>query len=178
MTEYRRPHTPGATWFFTLTLVARRGNTLLVDHIANLREAVQHVKARHPFRIDAMVVLPEHLHAIWTLPSGDDDIGMRWGLIKSRFSRALPADEYRRASRIARGERGIWQRRFWEHQIRDEADLTAHIDYIHYNPVKHGWVERVIDWPHSTFHQHVERGWYQADWGSPPADGTPLYTGE
>ena len=102
-----------------------------------------------------MVVLPEHLHAIWPLPPGDKDIDLRWGLVESRFSRAIPAGEYRRESRVSRGERGIWQRRFWAHQIRDEADLAAHIDY---NPVKHGWVTRIRDWPHSTFHRYVENG--------------------
>ena len=96
-------------------------------------------------------------------------------LIKSGFSRALPKTEHRRISRISRGERGIWQRRFWEHQIRDDADMTAHIDYIHYNPVKHGWAKRVADWPHSTFHRYVEKGWYGVDWGStPPQEPTHI----
>ena len=175
MTQYRRPHTPGATWFFTVNLAQRRGNTLLVDHVDHLRESLRRVKQQHPFRIDAMVVLPEHLHAIWTLPPGDHAIGIRWGLIKSGFSRALPKTEHRRISRISRGERGIWQRRFWEHQIRDDADMTAHIDYIHYNPVKHGWAKRVADWPHSTFHRYVEKGWFGIDWGStPPQEPTHI----
>ena len=177
MTEYRRPHTPGATWFFTVNLAQRKANSLLVDRIDDLREAIREVKQEHAFRIDAMVVLPEHLHAIWTLPPDDHEFGVRWGLIKARFSRNLTVDELRRPSRVARGERGIWQRRFWEHQIRDEADLAAHIDYIHYNPVKHGWVKRVSEWPFSTFHRYVEKGWYGPDWGSrPPA--TPVFAGE
>ncbi len=177
MTEYRRLHTPGATWFFTVNLLQRHGTSLLVDRFDDLRQAIRHVKARWPFRMDAMVVLPEHLHAIWTLPPDDKDFGVRWGLIKSRFSRAIPTGEWVRDSRISRGERGIWQRRFWEHQIRDEADLAAHLDYIHYNPVKHGLVARVRDWPHSTFHRYVEQGWYGIDWGSPPTEGL-VYTGE
>ncbi|MEZ5468290.1 MAG: transposase [Lysobacterales bacterium] len=125
----------GATWFFTVNLLQRRANSLLVDRIDDLRNSIRHVKATWPLRIDAMVVLPEHLHAIWTLPPGDKSLGLRWGLIKSRFSRAIPTGEFLRESRVPRGERGIWQRRFWEHQIRDEADLAAQIDYIHYNPV-------------------------------------------
>jgi putative transposase len=168
MTEYRRPHTPGATWFFTVTLAQRKGNRLLVDRIEDLREAIRTVKRNRGFHIDAMVVLPEHLHAIWTMPPGEHDIGVCWGLIKANFSRTVPVGEFRRASRIARGERGVWQRRFWEQQIRDEADFTAHIDYIHYNPVKHGWVNKVADWPYSSFHRYVDKGWYGADWGSTP----------
>ncbi len=165
MTEYRRPNTPGATWFFTVNLAERHGNRLLVDHIDALRAAFSLVKSRHPFRIDAMVVLPEHLHALWTLPADDCNFGLRWGLIKAAFSRSIPAGERRGNSRILRGERGIWQRRFWEHQIRDDRDFATHADYLHYNPVKHGLVARVVDWPHSTFHRFVERGVYSRDWG-------------
>jgi putative transposase len=151
-----------------VTLAQRKGNRLLVDRIEDLREAIRTVKRNRGFHIDAMVVLPEHLHAIWTMPPGEHDIGVCWGLIKANFSRTVPVGEFRRASRIARGERGVWQRRFWEHQIRDEADFTAHIDYIHYNPVKHGWVNKVADWPYSSFHRYVDKGWYGADWGSTP----------
>ena len=165
MTEYRRANTPGATYFFTVNLAERHGNRLLVDRIAALRAAFSLVKSRHPFRIDAMVVLPEHLHALWTLPADDCNFGLRWGLIKAAFSRCIPAGERRGNSRILRGERGIWQRRFWEHQIRDDRDFAAHADYLHYNPVKHGLVARVVDWPHSTFHRFVERGVYSRDWG-------------
>ena len=165
MTEYRRANTPRATYFFTVNLAQRHGNRLLVDHIAALRAAFSLVKSRHPFRIDAMVVLPEHLHALWTLPADDCNFGFRWGLIKAAFSRCIPAGERRGNSRILRGERGIWQRRFWEHQIRDDRDFVAHADYLHYNPVKHGLVARTVDWPHSTFHRFVERGVYSRDWG-------------
>jgi putative transposase len=165
MTEYRRANTPGATYFFTVNLAERRGNYLLVDRIDALRSALSLVKSLHPFRIDAMVVLPEHLHALWTLPPGDSNFGLRWGLIKAAFSRCIPAGERRRNSRVLRGERGIWQRRFWEHQIRDDQDFAAHADCLHYNPVKHDLATRAVDWPHSTFHRFVERGVYSRDWG-------------
>jgi putative transposase len=152
MTEYRRANIPGASWFFTVNLAERHGNCLLFDHIDLLRRVFREVKHRHPFAIEAMVVLPEHLHCIWTLPGGDADYKMRWALIKAGFSRQLPAGERRSESRLKRGERGIWQRRYWEHAIRDDRDFAGHVDYIHWNPIKHGWVERVGDWPHSSFH--------------------------
>ena len=126
------------------------------------------VKTKHPFEIDAIMVLPEHLHCIWTLPPGDADFKTRWGLIKAGFSRDFPKGERRSASRIKRGERGIWQRRFWEHLIRDDENYQRHVDYIHWNPVKHGWVSQVKDWPHSSFHAYVRRYCYAKDWGSEP----------
>jgi len=164
MTDYRRLHIPGASWFFTVNLAERRGNGLLVERIADLRQAFAVVKARHPFRLEAWVVLPDHLHCIWTLPPGDMDFSSRWGLIKAGFSRTVDQGERVSASRARRGERGLWQRRFWEHGLRDEQDFLRHVDYIHRNPVKHGWVRQVRDWPHSSFHVYVERGWYEADW--------------
>jgi putative transposase len=164
MTEYRRACIPGATWLFAVNLAERHGKSLLVDHIDLLRRVFRNVKDRHPFAIDAVVVLPEHLHCIWTLPAGDCDYKTRWALIKAGFSRQLPAGERRSASRVQRGERGIWQRRFWEHVIRDDRDFERHVDYIHWNPVKHGWVKRVCDWPHSSFHAYVRRGVYPEDW--------------
>lgn len=119
-----------------------------------------------------MVVLPEHLHCLWRLPPGDADFSTRWKKIKAAFSRAQPKTELRSASRAAKGERGIWQRRFWEHAVRDEADWRRHVDYIHFNPVKHGHVPRVADWPYSTFHDYVRRGLYPVDWGGGvPEDG-------
>jgi putative transposase len=117
-----------------------------------------------PFTLDAIVVLPEHLHAIWTLPHGDADFPTRWRLIKSHFSRALPPHERRSASRLAKGERGIWQRRYWEHALRDETDFERHANYIHFNPVKHGHVDQVIDWAFSSFHREVRLGIYAPDW--------------
>jgi putative transposase len=134
MSNYRRAFVPGGCWFFTVNLLERR-KTLLVDHIATLREAVAITRQGHFFTIDAFVVLPEHLHTIWKLPPGDCDFSTRWRLIKSRFARALPKRERLGAVRVARNERGIWQRRFWEHLIRDEAD-----EYCYINPLKHGLV--------------------------------------
>jgi putative transposase len=124
------------------------------------------VRAAHPFDIAAMVVLPEHLHTIWTLPAGDTDYSTRWALIKAGFSRALPKDERISPSRRNKGERGIWQRRYWEHQIRDERDFAQHVDYIHYNPVKHGHAQAPRDWAFSSFHHFVRAGILSADWGT------------
>jgi putative transposase len=123
------------------------------------------VIAAHPFAIPAMVVLPEHLHTIWRLPKDDADYPTRWALIKVGFSRQLPKVEPISASRRTKRERGIWQRRYWEHQIRDDADLARHVDYIHFKPVKHGLVSRPADWPHSTLHRYIERGMASPDWG-------------
>lgn len=164
MTSYRRACYPGATWFFTVNLADRRSR-LLVERIDALRDAFRRVREAHPFHVDAIVVLTDHLHAVWTLPESDADFAMRWRLIKTRFSRAMPIGEAVSVSRAAKRERGIWQRRYWEHRIRDEDDLRSHVDYMHYNPVKHGHVERVADWPHSSFHRFVERRWLPRDWG-------------
>lgn len=163
MTQYRRNFVSGGSFFFTVNLADRR-LCLLADHVEFLRDAFRYVMARHPFTMDAIVVLPEHLHAIWTLPEGDADYSTRWRLIKSRFARALPATESRSASRIAKQERGIWQRRFWEHTLRDETDFERHADYIHFNPVKHGHCARVADWPYSSFQRFVRLGVYAEDW--------------
>jgi len=136
--RYRRADAAGGTTFFTINLTERRSD-LLVRHIHDLRATMKTLKDAHPFAILAMVVLPEHLHAIWRLPPDDADYPLRWSLIKAGFSQRLAKGEYIRASRQAQRERGIWQRRYWEHQIRNEIDLARHVDYIHYNPVKHGW---------------------------------------
>ncbi len=163
MTNYRRSLAPGSTYFFTVNLLDRRSD-LLVRHIGLLRESFHAVMTAHPFAIDAMVVLPEHLHALWTLPPDDADYALRWRLIKTRFSRELPTTEARSDSRIAKHERGIWQRRYWEHQIRDENDLQRHVDYTHINPVKHGHVKRASDWPHSSIHRYIKSGDLPPDW--------------
>lgn len=168
VTAYRRIRTTGATWFFTVNLADRQNNRLLVEHIDALREVIRNVKAAHPFVIDAMVILPDHMHCIWTLPQGDADYSTRRALVKAGFSRGVQAGERRSASRQKRGERGISQRRFWEHMIRDDEDYHRHVDYIHWNPVKHGWVDRVSDWEHSSFHRFVARGVYPLDWASVP----------
>jgi putative transposase len=171
MSNYRRAFVPGGCWFFTVNLLERR-KTLLIDHISALREAVAVTRQSHPFTIDAFVVLPDHLHAIWSLPPGDCDFPTRWRLIKSRFARALPKHERRSAVRVARHERGIWQRRFWEHLIRDEADYARHVEYCYINPLKHGLVTRVCDWQYSSFHRDVRTGLFPEDWaGDSEADG-------
>ena len=137
MPNYRRALISGATWFFTVNLLDRSSG-LLVDEIDLLRAAARRVRARYPFRVNAVVVLPDHIHAIWTLPEGDADFPQRWRYIRTLFSSGLPKVEPVSPVRARRGERGIWQRRYWEHLIRDEADFRVHVDYIHFNPVKHG----------------------------------------
>ncbi len=137
MSNYRRAFVPGGCWFFTVNLLDRN-STLLIENIVSLRDAVRETKQRYPFKIDAMVVLPDHVHAIWTLPIGDADFSVRWRWIKIRFSKSIPTGERLSAVREARGERGIWQRRYWEHLIRDDRDLQHHINYCWFNPVKHG----------------------------------------
>lgn len=164
MPNYRRAFVPGGTWFFTVNLLERNNNDLLVREINLLRQTVRAVKQKHPFHIDAWVVLPEHMHCVFTLPQGDSDFSLRWRLIKSGFSRALPKTEYRSSVRKVAGERGIWQRHYWEHLIRDDNDYRRHIDYVHINPLKHGCIERVQDWPYSTFHRYVKSGVYPVDW--------------
>ena len=122
------------------------------------------MKAQRPFDLQAIVILPDHLHCLWRLPEGDADFSTRWRLIKTRFSKSFGK------SANQRGEKEIWQRRFWEHQIQDETDWRNHMDYIHFNPVKHGLVQRAADWPFSSFHRAVERGWYPEDWGEVEPD--------
>ena len=151
MANYIRPRCPAATVFFTVNL-AHRGASLLVDRVQSLREAVMITRMNHPFAIDAWVVLPDHMHCIWTLPPGDSDYATRWRVIKSRFSRQMPPVA-RRPSQVVRREHGIWQRRFWEHHIRDEADYVAHLAYCWNNPVKHGFVAHPADWPYSSYHR-------------------------
>src|SRR3977135_1929188 len=169
MTTYRRNFVPGGRYFFPASMAARR-QRLLTEHIGVLRAAFRDTRAAHPFAVEAIVVLPEHLHAVWTLPEGDADFAVRWRLIKSAFSRALPGGEYVSRSRAAKGERGIWQRRYWERTLRDEDDFARHVDYIHFNPVKHGHVGRAADWEYSSFHRSVRLGLYPADWGGDSRD--------
>ena len=164
MPNYRRAWHPGGTYFFTVNLLERTGNDLLVRHIDLLRDAIRKVRVKYPFTIHAWVVLPAHLHCVIELPVGDSDFALRWRLIKIYFSKALPKTEQLSATRIRRGERGIWQRRYWEHLIRDDRDFSAHMDYAHINPLKHGLVKRVADWPYSTFHYLVKEGIYPENW--------------
>ena len=168
MSHYRRSNVTGATFFFTVAM--HRRQPILTDEPFRraLRDAVREVREDMPFAIDAWVLLPDHLHCIWTLPSNDADFGRRWGCIKRLVTRAVAADyeqaDWRTPSRITRRESTIWQRRFWEHQIRDDSDYASHMDYVHINPVKHGLVHTVADWPHSTFHRLVHAGMYPPDW--------------
>jgi putative transposase len=168
MSLYLRAKTKGGTFFFTVVTYGRRPLFAEPDARHILREIIEHVQTKHPFVIDAWVLLPEHIHCLWTLPEGDADYSMRWRLIKARFSRNAKhldhGSEPMNDSRQQRRERAIWQRRFWEHQIRDEHDCRAHFDYVHFNPVKHGLVARVRDWPFSTFHRYVNRGVYPLEW--------------
>jgi putative transposase len=152
----------GGTFFFTVTLADRRSSTL-VDHIASLRAAFRVTRNERPFTIDAVVILPEHLHAIITLPPDDFDYSGRWRQIKSHFTRQVVARGVA-VERNHKGEYALWQRRFWEHTIRDEKDFARHFDYVHFNPIKHGLVSRVSDWPHSSFQQYVRNGLLPEDW--------------
>jgi putative transposase len=163
MVRYRRNFVTGGTFFFTVTL-ADRTSRALIEQVEALRAAVRMTRVSNPFKIDAVVVLPEHLHIVMTLPEGDADYPTRWSLIKRRFTDAV----VKSGARVARhrsGEMALWQRRFWEHTVRDEADFERHVDYIHFNPVKHGLVSRVRDWPHSSFHSYVRRGVLPQDLG-------------
>jgi len=169
MPEYLRNFVPGGTFFFTLVVHGRRKILVEPPGIDCLREAFRIVKNKHPFEIDAIIILPDHLHAMWTLAEGDDNYPMRWRLIKSEFTRRFLAaggkEGSRNASRRKRNERGVWQRRFWEHTIEDDDDFERHFDYIHYYAVKHGLVQCPKDWPHSSFHAMVKKGIYDEDWG-------------
>ena len=163
MVRYRRMRIAGASYFFTLALADRRADTLTA-HVGLLGKALRSAKQQAPFHISAIVVLPEHLHTIWTLPQGDSDYPARWKAIKAGFThglRELGSD----LSPRPEGGFVLWQRRYWEHLLRDETDVQRHTDYIHFNPVKHGWVQRAADWPHSSFHRYVREGVYPADWG-------------
>ncbi len=162
MVNYRRNRITGGTYFFTVNLQNRQ-SALLVEHIDLLRKATKVVRRKQPFHIDAVVVLPDHLHTIWTLPSGDDDYPGRWQAIKTTFTKELRKLGIR-IDRNDKGEYNVWQRRYWEHTIRDSSDSKRHVDYIHYNPVKHGYVDHVSQWPYSSFHWFVRRGRLPSDW--------------
>ena len=166
--QYRRAKSPGSSYFFTVVTHNRRPILCEGDNINLLRDSFKRVRQKHPFIIDAIAILPNHLHCIWTLPPQDADFSTRWRSIKSWFSRRCQI-QYRgkvSASRQSKQEKAIWQRRFWEHLIRDERDFNTHVDYIHYNPVHHGLVRKVKDWQYSSFHRYVQRSIYDPDWGS------------
>lgn len=173
MPNYIRTRT-GSTFFFTVVAYERR--PILCDDSVrrSLRIAIENLRTRRPFSIDAWVLMPDHLHCVWTLPEGDVDFSTRWSLIKRSVSRftgeATFAPGQRGDSARKHRESTIWQRRFWEHQIRDELDFERHLDYIHFNPVKHGYVNRAVDWPYSTIHRYVREGVYPIDWGGGQAN--------
>ena len=152
MVQYRRNGLPGGTYFFTVTL-ADRSSTLLVDRVDALRDATRKTRDAMPFEIVAAVVMPNHLHALWTLPEGDANYATRWRLLKTHFTKSL-------------GIATPWQRRYWEHTIRDERDFANHIDYIHINPLKHGFVTRASDWPHSSIHRYMANDIVTSDWAA------------
>jgi putative transposase len=164
MVLYRRNRVAGGTYFFTVTL-RDRSSDVLVRHVGLLRNAFRTVRAERPFAIDAIVILPDHLHAVWTLPEGDADYSGRWRAIKSYFTRDLRLSNMPLTA-DNRGEYRLWQRRFWEHTIRDDADFQRHVDYIHWNPVKHGLTQCVADWPHSSFHKYVRQGILPLGWAT------------
>lgn len=162
MVLYRRNFLPGGTYFFTVTLVDRR-SSVLVENVDALRNAFRTARRERPFELDAIVILPDHLHAVMTLPPHDADFAGRWRRIKGHFSSALLRDGVE-ITRHSNGELALWQRRYWEHTIRDGGDFARHIDYAHFNPVKHGYVRCVCDWPHSSFHLYVRNGMLPEDW--------------
>ena len=170
VSRYIRPSQPGACIFFTVTL-AERGSDLLVREIARLREAVRITRAERPFAIDAWVVLPDHLHCVWTLPEGDADFSTRWRLIKGRFAAGLVASARRPPSKVAKAEKGIWQRRYWEHHIRDAQGYANHVRYCWINPVKHGFVARAVEWPYSSIHRDIARGGVEPEWSGAVPEG-------
>ncbi len=168
MSQYHRVRMEGGSYFFTVVTYRRQPLLTQPESRQILREVVQQVRQEYPFVIDAWVLLPEHMHCIWTLPPGDSDYSKRWGLIKAGFSKRardlFRRDEWMNTSKAKHRESTIWQRRFWEHQIRDQEDFNRHVDYVYWNPVKHGYVARVADWPFSTFHRDVRAGIYPELW--------------
>jgi len=169
MVQYRRSRITGGTFFFTVNLRDRR-RAFLVEHVDALRRILRDVRDQLPFTIDAMVVLPDHWHSVWTLPPGDAEYTRRIRLIKARFTRHLVRNGVK-ITKDQRGEYQLWQKRFWEHTIRDDRDFESHVNYVHFNPVKHGHVARPGEWPHSTFHLYVARGLLPAHWSVASPEG-------
>lgn len=170
--KYRRAFLPGGSFFFTLVMVGRRPIFASEEAVDVLRDAFRSVRLSRPFELDAMVVLPDHLHCIWTLPPGDADFATRWRLVKTWFTKHCdPALRLRQShSQVARNEQALWQHRYWEHMLRDENDYARHVEYIHFNPVKHGLVLSAIDWPHSSLRRYVDAGIHPPDWGQGTMD--------
>jgi len=178
--QYRRAFVPGGSFFFTVVTADRRPLFTEQKNVETLREAIRAVRFKRPFTLDAAVILPDHLHCIWTLPPGDADFATRWRLIKTWFTKHYDADggsgyasltrptgirSQRDEPRSAKRERAFWQHRYWEHMLRDETDYRRHVEYIHFNPVKHGYVKAPIDWPYSSFRRYVKASIYPPDWG-------------
>ncbi len=173
MPNYRRANIKGGTYFFTV-VTYRRQTFLCNDHVRKaLRDGILAVQTTHSFIIDGWVLLPDHLHCIWTLPAGDANFSVRWAMIKRFVTKQcgpdLRREDWLNKSKRRRNESTIWQRRFWEHKIPDKQDYERHMDYLHYNPVKHGYVKNVKDWPHSTFHRYVSQGVYGQNWAGDEA---------
>ncbi len=173
MVNYLRNYVPGGSYFFTVTLHDRRSD-YLIRYVDLLRQSIRDIRAKKPFEIDAIVILPEHLHTIWQLPENDSDFSGRWKAIKSKFTRLVKQYD---ASLVPnrKGEYDLWQKRFWEHTIQNQIDYQRHVDYIHYNPIKHGMVKQLNDWPYSSFHQFVRQGILSADWGNEVIDDGEKY---
>ena len=182
MPDYRRWYVPGGTYFFSLVTEQRAPIFRDPDARKLLGDAMRKVRRERPYSTLAIVLLPDHLHCVWTLPPGDTDFSTRWKSIKAGFTEGWLTSGGREArptlSKLARGERGVWQRRFWEHAVRDEPELNQYCDYIHFNPVKHGHVSHPADWPWSSFARFVREGHYPADWGFREPEGLPEQVGE
>jgi putative transposase len=182
MSHYRRANAKGATYFFTVVTYRRQKFLTLPENRHALRNAIAAAKLRHGFGIEAWVLLPDHMHCIWRLPEYDSDFSKRWGLIKAEFTKQNKArlhnETWMNSSKHKHRESTIWQRRFWEHQIRDDDDFEKHVEYIHFNPVKHGYVDRVRDWPYSTFHRYVRSGVYPNTWAGSASESDDGVFGE
>ena len=182
MSNYRRANAKGATYFFTVVTYRRQKFLTMPQNRLALRNAITATKLHYAFVIEAWVLLPDHMHCIWTLPENDSDFSRRWGLVKAKFTKQNKArlhnETWMNQSKGKHRESTIWQRRFWEHQIRDDDDFQKHVDYIHFNPVKHGYVDRVCDWPYSTFHRYVRSGVYQIDWAESLSKTRDIVCGE
>lgn len=176
MSRYRRADIAGATYFFTVVTYRRKHFLCDADIRQALRAAIVAVRKKRPFDIDGWVLLPDHLHCVWTLPADDADFSTRWSLIKRFVSRQCPRlhhPEWMSESKRKHRESTLWQRRFYEHMIRDDTDYRRHLDYLHYNPVKHGYCRSPVDWPHSSLHRLIGEGIYQGNWGSDEAPDLP-----
>jgi len=171
---YRRVLVPGVTYFFTINLLNRK-SSLLINHIEKLRYSFRHVIKKFPFEVDGLVIMPDHIHLMMTLPTGDCNYSQRLNFIKGLFSRQITSVECISSSRRKKHERGIWQRRFWEHVIRDEADYEKHLNYIHYNPVKHGYVSNPIEWQYSSIHKYIRLGILPENWACDSDNGSELF---